>query len=46
MAANPEKPDFKKEFRAMAQGSQSLTVAYIGWSIAGGIEAIIVARRV
>jgi trans-aconitate methyltransferase len=30
MATNPEKPNFKKQFRAMVQGSQSLTVAYIG----------------
>jgi hypothetical protein len=30
MATNPEKPDFKKQLRAMVQGSQSLTVAYIG----------------
>jgi hypothetical protein len=30
MATNPEKPDFKKQFRATVQGSQSLTVAYIG----------------
>ena len=30
MATNPEKPDHKKQFRAMVQGSQSLTVAYIG----------------
>jgi hypothetical protein len=30
MATNSEKPDFKKQFRAMAPGSQSLTVAYIG----------------
>ena len=30
MATNPEKPDFKKQFRTMVQSSQSLTVAYIG----------------
>jgi hypothetical protein len=30
MTINPEKPNFKKQFRAMVQGSQSLTVAYIG----------------
>ena len=30
MPTNPEKPEFKKQFRAMVQGAQSLTVAYIG----------------
>ena len=30
MATNLEKPDLKKQFRAMVQGSQNLTVAYIG----------------
>jgi len=30
MATNADNSDFKKQFRAMAQGAQSLTVAYIG----------------
>ena len=30
MATNLEKPDFKKQFRCMVQGAQSLTVGYIG----------------
>ena len=30
MATNLEKPGFKQQFRAMVQGAQSLTIAYIG----------------
>ncbi len=30
MATKIEKPDLRQEFRAMAQGAQSLTIAYIG----------------
>ena len=30
MATNLDMPDFKKQFRGMVHGAQSLTVAYIG----------------
>jgi len=30
MSAEPKQPDLKQQFRAMAQGSQSLSIAYIG----------------